>query len=104
VAAIQGIAECLIRRWTSRTCRPVLRSVPGAIELLGCPPELHDEVAREVLRLGLAPFFAPEPDQGGFIVAHDDPCVRAADEKAAFKSHNPGHLASPYLFSIFLSK
>jgi hypothetical protein len=23
--------------------------------------------AREVLRLGLAPFLAPEPDQGGFI-------------------------------------
>jgi hypothetical protein len=26
VAAIQGIAECLTRRCTSRTCRPVLRS------------------------------------------------------------------------------
>jgi hypothetical protein len=51
--------------------------VPGAIELLSCAPKLHDEVAREVLRLGLAPFLAPEPDQGGFIGAHDDAGVRA---------------------------
>jgi hypothetical protein len=62
--------------------------VPGAVELLGCPPELHDEVPREVLQLGLAPFFAPEPNQGGFIVAHDDPCVRAADEETALRSRN----------------
>ena len=57
--------------------------VPGAIELLGCGPELHDEVAGQVLRLGLAPLLAPQADQGGFIAAHDDPGVRAADERAA---------------------
>jgi len=56
--------------------------IPRAIELLGCSPELHDEVAREVLRLGLAPFFAPQAHQGGLIVTHDDPGIRAADEKA----------------------
>jgi hypothetical protein len=50
---------------------------PGAIEVLGCCPELHYEIAGEVLRLGLAPFLAPEADQGGFIAAHDDPGVRA---------------------------
>jgi hypothetical protein len=62
--------------------------IPGAIDLLGCSSELHDEVPREVLQLGLAPFFAPEPNQGGFIVAHDDPCVLAADEETALRSRN----------------
>ena len=57
--------------------------VPGAVELLGRGPELHDEVAGQVLRLGLAPFLAPEADQGRLVAAHDDPGVRAADEGAA---------------------
>ena len=57
--------------------------VPGAIEVLGRRPELHDEIAGEVLRLGLAPFLAPEADQGGFIAAHDDPGVRAAYKRPA---------------------
>jgi hypothetical protein len=35
---------------------------PGAIEGLGCRPELHYEIAGKVLRLGLAPFLAPEAD------------------------------------------
>ena len=50
------------------------------IEGFGRHPELDDEVAGQVLRLGLAPLLAPQADQGGFIVAHDDPGVRAADE------------------------
>jgi hypothetical protein len=48
--------------------------------------ELDDEVAGQILRLGLAPFFAPEADEGDFVVAHDYPGVRAADEKASFRS------------------
>ena len=46
--------------------------VPGSVELLGRRPELHDEIAGQVLRLGLAPFLAPEADKGRFIVAHND--------------------------------
>src|SRR5262249_6424837 len=57
--------------------------VPGAVELLGCPSELHDEVAGEVLRFGLSAFLAPEANQGGFIMAHDDPGIRTTDEGAA---------------------
>ena len=38
--------------------------VPGAVELLGGGPELHDEVAGQVLRLGLAALLAPKPDKG----------------------------------------
>src|SRR5499433_4510942 len=61
--------------------------VPGAVELLGRPPELHDEIAREVLRLGLAPFLPPQSDQSGLIIAHDDPGIRTADEEASVQSN-----------------
>ena len=82
VAAIQGMAECLTRRWTSRDPPAGIALVPGAVEVLGRRPELHDEVAGQVLRLGLAPFLAPEADEGRFIAAHDDPGVRAAEQNA----------------------
>src|SRR5208282_1281125 len=54
--------------------------VPAPVEVLGDSSELHDEVAGEVLRYGFAALFAPEPQECGFIVAHDDPGVRTADE------------------------
>src|SRR5262249_48191271 len=56
---------------------------PGAVELLGCSPELHDEVARQVLGLRFSSFLPPKPDQGGFIAAHDDAGVGTTDEGAA---------------------
>ena len=80
VATIQGMAECLTRRWTLVMRWPVLRSYQVAVELLGCDPELHDQVAGQVLRLGLPALLAPKPNQGGFIVSHDDPGIGAADE------------------------
>jgi hypothetical protein len=36
--------------------------VPGAVELLGGGPKLHDEVAGQVLWVGLAPLLLPEAD------------------------------------------
>ena len=54
--------------------------VPAPVELLGGEPKLDDEVAGEVLRLDLAALLSPQPQQSGFIIAHDDPGVRAADE------------------------
>ena len=57
--------------------------VPGPIQLLGGRAELDQEVARKVLRLDLAALFPPQPNQGGLILAHDDPGVRAADKAAA---------------------
>ena len=60
--------------------------VPVPIEVLGHGPELDDQVAREVLRLDLAALLAPEPEQGGLVIAHDDPGVRAADEGATVGS------------------
>src|SRR5262249_22484769 len=61
--------------------------VPGAVELLGRPPEPHNEVTREVLRLGLASFLAPQADQSGLIITHDDSGVRATDKGSA-ESHD----------------
>src|SRR4030088_276217 len=54
VAAIQGIAECLTWRWTSVTRRPVLRSYQLRLSSSVCGPELHDQIAGEVLLLDLA--------------------------------------------------
>ena len=57
--------------------------IPAPVQVLSRNTKLDDEIARQVFWLDLAPFFLPEPEQGGFIVAHDDPGVRAADEIAA---------------------
>ena len=57
--------------------------VPTPIKVLGHDAKLDDEVAGQVLGLNLAALFPPQPHQGGLIVAHDDPGVRAADEVAA---------------------
>jgi len=35
--------------------------IPASVEVLGDLSKLHDEVAGEVLRLGLAAFLAPQP-------------------------------------------
>jgi hypothetical protein len=59
---------------------PGVALVPKPVEWLGHHAQLDDEVAGQVLRLNLAPFLAPEPDESGFIVAHDDPGVGATDE------------------------
>ena len=57
--------------------------IPGSIEVLGDASELHDQVAGQVLRLRLAPFLPPQPDQGGLVRPHDGPRIRAAEERTA---------------------
>jgi len=57
--------------------------VPAAIESLGGGSKLDDEIAGEILRLGLPTLLAPKADLCAFICAHDDPGVRAADEGAS---------------------
>ena len=56
--------------------------VPAPVKLLGGEPELDDEIAGEVLRLSLAAFFPPQPQQGGFVVAHDYSSIGTTDEAA----------------------
>ena len=69
---------------------PGIGLVPAPIKLLGGEAELHDQVAGQVLRLDFAALFPPQPQQGGLVVAHDDPGVRAADEGAAVGLVNRG--------------
>jgi hypothetical protein len=57
--------------------------VPGPIQRLGGAPELDNEVATQIRRLGLAALLLPQPDQRRLVRAHYDPRVRAAEEVAA---------------------
>jgi hypothetical protein len=56
--------------WTFRA------GIAGPIERLGHQAELDDEIAGQVLGLGLAALFPPEAEQGGLVVAHDDAGMR----------------------------
>jgi hypothetical protein len=49
--------------------------VPNPVELLGGGPQLHDQIARQVLGLAFTAFFAPEAQQRSFVAAHDDPGI-----------------------------
>src|SRR5262249_4112397 len=74
--------------------------IPPPVQLLGCKPELNDQIARKILRLDLAAFFAPQPDEGVLVVTHDDPSVRAANEIAAIGAISPsGVCLRHYRFS-----
>ena len=57
--------------------------VPAPVEVLGHHSKLDDEIAGQVLRLGLAALFPPKPQERRLIIAHDDPGIRAADEGPA---------------------
>jgi hypothetical protein len=70
--------------------------VPTPIEILGCEPELHDQIVGEIQRLDLTPLFLPQSYQGSFIVAHNDPRIGAADEPAPIdKFRRPIHDTPP---------
>jgi hypothetical protein len=45
---------------------------PVSIEPLGHDTELHNQIAREVLRFGLVAFLLPKPEEGRFVRTHDD--------------------------------
>src|SRR5580658_3423486 len=66
-----------------------VRLIPAAIKILGYRPKLDDKVARKILSLGLAPFLPPQSHQRRLIVPHDDPRIRAAEEKTAIQCINP---------------
>jgi hypothetical protein len=65
---------------------------PAPIELLGGQAELDDEVVREVFGLNFAPLFVPEPDQSVFILTHDNPGIRASNERLASVTGVSPHL------------
>ncbi len=61
---------------------PAIALEPLPIEGLGHEAKLDEEVVGEVLRLGLAAFLAPQPQQGSLVAPHDYPGVGAADKAA----------------------
>jgi hypothetical protein len=65
--------------------------VPAPVEILGSKAELDKEIVGEILRLNLAAFLSPEPQQGDFIVPHNNPSIRAADERTPVNGF--GHAA-----------
>jgi hypothetical protein len=89
VAAIHVMAECLTLRWTSVTRRPVLRSYQERCESLRRSAKLDQEVTRQILGFGLAALLAPQLDQGGLVIPHDDPRIRAADEVSSTEGASP---------------
>jgi hypothetical protein len=79
---------------------PGVALVPEPIEVLGHQTELDNQVAGEVLRLGLPALFVPEPDESRFIGPHDDPGVGTADEMTALdRSEDPAHAHLPAMSS-----
>ena len=74
--------------------------IPAPIEVFGRDPELDDEVGGEVLGLDFTALLAPEAEQGGFIIAHDDPRVRTADEIPAIRIRSCPQRRSHRTFSI----
>jgi hypothetical protein len=54
--------------------------IPAAVELLGDGTQLDDQVVGKIFRLKLAALLPPKPDEIGFVLAHDHPRIRAADE------------------------
>jgi hypothetical protein len=65
---------------------PGINLIPVPVQVLGRDAKLDHEVGGQILRLDLAALFPPEPEEGGFIIAHDDPGVRAADETATLRT------------------
>jgi hypothetical protein len=59
-----------------------LALIPAPVEVLDDRPELDDQHVGQIFRFHFASLFPPEAEQGGLIIAHDDPGVRAADEGA----------------------
>jgi hypothetical protein len=54
--------------------------IPTSVEILGNFSKLHSEVARKVLRADFPPLLAPESNESGLVVSHDDAGIGASDE------------------------
>jgi hypothetical protein len=47
--------------------------IPAPVQLLSGDAKLDHEVGRKVPPLDFPTFLTPEPNQSGFIIAHNDP-------------------------------
>jgi len=57
--------------------------IPDAVEVFRRVSQLNDQVTAEVFRRRFAALLAPQPQQRGFVVAHDNAGVGAADKRVA---------------------
>jgi hypothetical protein len=62
---------------------PGLTCEPAPVQRFRDLPELHHEIAGQVLGFRLAPLLPPEPNKGRSVSAHDDPRIGAAKIRAA---------------------
>ena len=63
----------------------MLRSYQVWLSASVATPSWTMRLPDQILRLGLAALFLPEPDQRRLVGAHDDPGVRSADELTAVR-------------------
>jgi hypothetical protein len=79
--------------------------IPTPVEVFGDQPELDNQNARKIERGGLTALFSPETVEGLFVLAHDDPGIRAADELAAVVycsgAVNVGHSSAIHQIGAF---
>ena len=75
VAAKNRMTGCWTRRWTEVIDLARVALVPMPVERFGNDPELDEEIAREVFRFRFPALLPPEAQQGGLVIAHDDPGV-----------------------------
>jgi hypothetical protein len=93
VAPIQGMVLWTAWRWMSEIRWPESCSYQRRFEVLGHQPELDDQDAREVDRRRFSPFFLPKTMERLFVLAHDDPGVRAGHSSAVHRIGVFSHLS-----------
>jgi hypothetical protein len=59
--------------------------VPAPVQVLSGKTQLDDEIAGQVLRFDLCALLPPQAEEGGLIIAHDDPGIGATDEIAPIR-------------------
>jgi hypothetical protein len=86
--AIKGCRHPFVDRVLDTTLHiadrmPADALIPVPVELFRDMAELDNQIVGQVLWPKLAALFAPQPNQSGFVIAHNHPGIRAADEIAA---------------------
>src|SRR5579863_6219727 len=71
--------------------------VPSPVQVFGDAPELNDKVVGEILRLNLPSFLAPQPNQGGLVITHDQSGVRPAYETNSIILQRVANHSEPHL-------
>jgi hypothetical protein len=71
---------------------PGVALIPAPVEFFGNGTQLDNEIIREVLGHDLAALLAPEPNEASFIIAHNYPGIRTANESIPINQLRHEHL------------